>query len=57
MVVDKLEHRMRALQQNNAQAHDVIEAKGKEMDCKQVLTEVTNLLTDINAQCQKAALV
>lgn len=48
---------MRALQQSNSQAQDVLEARGKEMDCKPVLMEVTNLLTELNTQCQKAALV
>ncbi|GAQ77667.1 intraflagellar transport particle protein 74/72 [Klebsormidium nitens] len=57
VVVDKLEHRMRVLQQNNRQAQDILEARGEEMDCKPVLMEVTNLLTELNTQCQKAALV
>jgi hypothetical protein len=55
-VVDKLEHRMRALQQSNAQAQEVIELKTKDMDVKRVLVEVTNLLTELNSQSQKAAL-
>lgn len=47
---------MRALQQSNAQAQEVIELKSKDMDVKRVLVEVTNLLTELNSQSQKAAL-
>jgi len=55
IALEKLETKMRSLEQNIFQIMDFIKAKERETDYKPMLMEITNVCELLNVECQKAA--